>query len=69
LKTRRSEGRVDSPQRAQRYTEGIISSGFGRVDREDHRGGYLKLSRKKVGLLVNFNVEHLKEGIKRMVND
>jgi GxxExxY protein len=29
---------------------------------------YLKLSGLKVGLLINFNVEHLKEGIKRMVN-
>lgn len=30
---------------------------------------YLKLSRKNVGLLINFNVLHLKDGIKRMVND
>ncbi len=30
---------------------------------------YLKLSGKKVGLLINFNVLHLKDGIKRMVND
>lgn len=30
---------------------------------------YLKLSGKKVGLLINFNVVHLREGIKRMVND
>ena len=29
---------------------------------------YLKLSRKKVGLLINFNVVRLKDGIKRMVN-
>jgi len=29
---------------------------------------YLKLSGKKVGLLINFNVLHLKEGLKRMVN-
>jgi len=29
---------------------------------------YLKLSNKKIGLLINFNVVHLKEGIKRMVN-
>ena len=29
---------------------------------------YLKLSGKKVGLLINFNVLHLKDGIKRMVN-
>ena len=29
---------------------------------------YLKLSGKKVGLLINFNVIHLKDGIRRMVN-
>ena len=29
---------------------------------------YLKLSTKKIGLLINFNVAHLKNGIKRMVN-
>jgi GxxExxY protein len=29
---------------------------------------YLKLSDRKVGLLINFNVAHLKDGIKRMVN-
>ena len=29
---------------------------------------YLKLSGKQVGLLINFNVLHLKNGIKRMVN-
>ena len=29
---------------------------------------YLKLSSKSVGLLINFNVVHLKDGIKRFVN-
>jgi len=29
---------------------------------------YLKLSGIKVGLLINFNVLHLKDGLKRMVN-
>jgi GxxExxY protein len=29
---------------------------------------YLKLSGKRVGLLINFNVVHLKHGIKRMLN-
>ncbi len=29
---------------------------------------YLKLSGKNVGLLINFNVVHLKDGIKRMIN-
>lgn len=30
---------------------------------------YLKLSGKKVGLLINFHVTHLTQGIKRMVNN
>lgn len=30
---------------------------------------YLKLGHKNVGLLINFNVSHLKDGIKRMVNE
>ena len=29
---------------------------------------YLKLSHKKIGLLINFNVMRLKYGIKRMIN-
>ena len=29
---------------------------------------YLKLSRKSLGLLINFNVVHLKDGIRRFVN-
>jgi len=29
---------------------------------------YLKLSRKQMGLLLNFNVSHLKDGIVRVVN-
>jgi GxxExxY protein len=30
---------------------------------------YLKLSGKKLGLLINFNTVHLKNGITRMVNN
>jgi len=29
---------------------------------------YLKLSQRQLGFLLNFNVRHLKDGIKRMVN-
>lgn len=29
---------------------------------------YLKLSNRKIGLLINFNVPRLKDGIKRMAN-
>ena len=30
---------------------------------------YLRLSNKKLGLLINFHVAHLKDGIKRIVNN
>jgi GxxExxY protein len=30
---------------------------------------YLKLSKRRVGLLLNFNVQHLRDGIERLVND
>jgi len=30
---------------------------------------FLKLSDKRLGLLINFNVVHLRSGIKRMVNN
>ena len=30
---------------------------------------YLKLSQCKLGLLINFNVKRLKEGVKRLVNN
>lgn len=30
---------------------------------------YLKLSKLKLGLLINFNVKYLKEGIKRVINN
>src|SRR5215471_3702007 len=30
---------------------------------------YLKLSGKRVGLLINFNVKFLKDGIKRLISD
>ena len=30
---------------------------------------YLKLMNKRVGLLINFNTDNLKDGIKRVVND
>lgn len=30
---------------------------------------YLKLSRLRVGLLLNFNVEWLRDGVKRLMND
>ena len=29
---------------------------------------YLKLSNKRLGLILNFNTEHLRDGIKRVVN-
>ena len=38
---------------------------------EVHRAqllSYLKLANKEVGLLINFNVVHLRHGIRRLVN-
>lgn len=29
---------------------------------------YLRLSKRRIGLLINFNVEHLRDGIKRLIN-
>jgi GxxExxY protein len=29
---------------------------------------YLRLSNREIGLLINFNVEHLRNGIKRVIN-
>ena len=29
---------------------------------------YLRLAQKRVGLLINFNVSHLRQGVKRVVN-
>ena len=29
---------------------------------------YLRLSNHKLGLLINFNVQHLRDGIKRVAN-
>ncbi len=33
-----------------------------------HLLSYLKLSRKPLGLLINFNVVHLRDGIRRLAN-
>lgn len=30
---------------------------------------YLRLSGKRVGLIINFNVQHLRDGIVRLIND
>jgi GxxExxY protein len=30
---------------------------------------HLRLSGKRIGLLINFRAMHLKDGIKRMIND
>ena len=30
---------------------------------------YLKLSKRKLGYLLNFNVAHMRDGIKRVVNN
>ena len=50
----------DLPRSTQRNAENDVA----RENRRDH-----KLSGKKVGLLINFNTEHLKVGISRLVNE
>ncbi len=66
--------RLDLGYRLDLLVEGEIIVELKAVDRltavhEAQLLSYLKLSRKKIGLLINFNVAHLRNGIKRMVND
>jgi uncharacterized protein YpmS len=57
-------------ERLNRITESIIGAAI-----EVHRAfkaqllSYLRLSGYKVGLLINFNVKVLKDGVRRVVND
>ena len=48
------------PRSTQRNAENDVA----RENQRDH-----KLSGKKAGLLINFNTEHLKDGISRLVNE
>jgi len=65
--------RIDLGYRLDLLVEGEVIVELKAVERllpihEAQLLSYLKLSGKRLGLLVNFNVPHLKDGIKRMVN-
>lgn len=66
--------KMDVGYRLDLLVEGCVIVELKAVDRltpvhEAQLLSYLKLNGKKVGLLINFNVAQLKNGIKRMVNE
>jgi len=66
--------KMDVGYRLDLLVEGCVIVELKAVDRltpvhEAQLLSYLKFSGKKVGLLINFNVAQLKNGIKRMVNE
>ena len=66
--------KVDCGYRIDLLVEGLVIVELKAVQRLDpiHEAqllSYLKLSGCKVGLLINFNVKMLKDGLRRMVND
>lgn len=68
------EVKVDCGYRIDLLVEGSVVVELKSVDRlapihEAQLLSYLKLSGCHVGLLINFNVKMLKQGIRRMVND
>ena len=65
---------VDCGYRIDLLVDGLVVVGLKAVEKLDpiHEAqllSYLKLSGCRVGLLINFNVKMLKQGIRRMVND
>lgn len=68
------DAKVDCGYRIDLLVEGAVVVELKAVERlerihEAQLLSYLKLSGLRVGLLINFNVMMLKEGIKRMVNE
>ena len=66
--------RIDVGDRIDLIVEGLVVVELKAVDallpiHQAQLLSYLKLSGKKLGLLMNFNVLHLKDGIKRVVNN
>lgn len=66
--------KVDCGYRIDLLIEGLVVVELKAVERlnpiyEAQLLSYLKLSGCQVGLLINFNVNMLKQGIRRMVND
>ena len=65
---------VDCDYRIDLLVEGLVVVELKAVEKlepihEAQLLSYLKLSGCRVGLLINFNVKMLKQGIRRMVND
>lgn len=65
---------IDVGYRIDLLVEGCVIIELKAVDRllpihEAQLLTYLKLNGSKVGLLLNFNVQHMRDGIKRMVNN
>lgn len=66
--------RLDCGYRIDLLVEGLVVVELKAVEKlepihEAQLLSYLKLSACKVGLLINFNVKMLKDGLRRMVND
>ena len=66
--------KLDCGYRIDLLVEGLVVLELKAVEKLDpiHEAqllSYLKLSGCRVGLLINFNVKMLKQGIRRMVND
>lgn len=64
---------LDIGYRADLFVEGLVLVELKSVETvlPIHKAqllSYLRLSGKEVGLLINFNVEHLRNGIKRVIN-
>ena len=64
---------LDAGYRADLVVEGVVLVELKSVETvlPIHKAqllSYFRLSQKEVGLLINFNVEHLKDGIKRVIN-
>jgi len=66
--------RIDAGYRIDMLVENLVIIELKAVERllpihEAQLLSYLRLARKRLGLLINFNTCRLKDGIKRMVND
>ena len=66
--------RIDAGYRIDLLVEDLVIVELKAVDAINpvHRAqllSYLRLSHKRVGLLINFNVRHLRDGIERFVHD
>jgi GxxExxY protein len=63
--------RIEAGYRVDLIVEDLVIVDLNSVELPLHQAQlleYLKLSRRRVGLLINFNVPHLRQGIKRMAN-